>query len=168
MNSNNFKWFGQFLATLGVVISLTLVAFELKQARDVAMAQIYQERTAILIGSIVETMDVEAFTSAREKMHAEKPLSWVERASMHDDLFVSLLFADNSHYQYTLGLIPEEEWLVVQEGINRMAKAIAEDNELLARWNEIYSFGFRASFAQILEAEIAGVASKSKTPRPKD
>lgn len=165
MNSNKYKWLGQLLATLGVVISLSLVAFELKQGREVAMAQIYQERTAIVSNQILETMGIEAFQQARNNRFAKRPLSELEQWLLDDDQLLSLLYFDNTHYQYTLGLIPEEEWLVVLDAVKNEARHIVDDGHLLAGWEES-KFGFRASFADIVSAEIAGYKNSRKTPAP--
>lgn len=41
------RWIGQMFAAAGVILSLSLVAYEMKLARDLAMADLYQQRTAL-------------------------------------------------------------------------------------------------------------------------
>lgn len=67
-----------------------------------------------------------------------------------------------THYQYTIGLIPEEEWDVVLGAVKVEARNIVHDGHLLNNWRES-KFGFRASFANIISAEIADYTAKSKT-----
>jgi hypothetical protein len=153
----SYQFFSQMGAAFAVVASLALVAYELKLNREVAMAQIYQERTAIISDRIIGTMGIEAFQQALIK----QSVSEAEQRLLDDDQLVSLLFIDNTHYQYTLGLIPEEEWAVVLAGLKREVRHIVDDGHLLKRWNE-NRLGFRASFADIIAAEIEDYTAKSK------
>ena len=157
MKLPSYQFVAQMGAAFAVVASLALVAYELKLNRELAMAQIYQERTAILIDHIIGTMGIEAFQQALSK----QSVSEAEQRLLDDDLQALLLFDDNTHYQYTLGLIPEEEWAVVLEATKDRARDIVDDGHLLEYWNET-NFGFRASFAAIITAEIEDYTAKSK------
>jgi len=152
-----YQFFAQMGAAFAVVASLALVAYELKLNREVAMAQIYQDRTAMISDHIIGTMGIEAFQQALSK----QSVSEAEQRLLDDDQLVSLLFVDNTHYQYTLGLIPDEEWTVVLAGLKREVRYIVDDGHLLKRWTE-NNFGFRASFADIIAAEIEDYTAKSK------
>ena len=161
MKLPSYKFVAQMGAAFAVVASLALVAYELKLNRDVAMAQIYQERTGIISDQIVGTMGIEAYQQARISKRNKQSVSEIEQGLIIDSLLLELLFFDNTHYQYTLGLIPEEEWIVVLGELKRAARNIV-DKGLLDGWNES-QFGFRASFADIISAEIADYTAKSKT-----
>ena len=162
MRLPSYQFVAQMGAAFAVVASLALVAYELKLSREVAMAQIYQERTAIISDQIVSTMGIEAYQQARNNRIMKQSVSDAEQRLLDDDQLLLLLFFDNTHYQYTLGLIPEEEWNVVLGAVKVEARNIVDDGHLLNNWNES-KFGFRASFADIISAEIADYTAKSKT-----
>ena len=44
MAQSRFQWLAQMFAALGVIISLLLLAYEMKQARDLAEADLYIQR----------------------------------------------------------------------------------------------------------------------------
>jgi hypothetical protein len=161
MKLPSYQFVAQMGAAFAVVASLALVAYELKLNRELAMAQIYQERTAIISDHLIGIMGIEAFQQAQIKRKMKQSVSEAEQSLLDDDLLLSLLFDDNTHYQYTLGLIPEEEWAVVLEATKDRARDIVDDGHLLEYWNET-NFGFRASFAAIITAEIEDYTAKSK------
>jgi hypothetical protein len=161
MKLPSYQFFAQMGAAFAVVASLALVAYELKLNREVAMAQIYQERTAILSDHIRGTMGIEAFQQALTSRKLKQPVSETEQRLLDDDQHVLLLFFDNTHYQYTLGLIPDEEWAVVLDALKAEARYLVDEGHLLNHWNET-KFGFRASFADIITAEIKDYTAKSK------
>jgi len=161
MKLPSYQFVAQMGAAFAVVASLALVVYELKLNRELAMAQIYQERTAILIDHIRGTMGIEAFQQALTSKMMKQSVGKTEQRLLDDDLQALLLFFDNTHYQYTLGLVPEEEWAVVLDATKERARDIVDDGHLLEYWNET-NFGFRASFAAIITAEIEDYTAKSK------
>ena len=111
---------------------MALVAYELKLNRELAMAQIYQERTAIISDHLIGTMGIEAFQQAAIKRKMKQSVSEAEQSLLDDDLLLSLLFDDNTHYQYTLGLIPEEEWAVV---LDATKDGLETSSTMVICWN---------------------------------
>jgi hypothetical protein len=105
------QWLGQMGAALGVIISLCLVAYEMKQARDLAMAELYLERSALL-------SDLSRALYTPEMLHAaliqaekrEEDLTFTQATVLQEHLFRTAIYFENQHYLYASGLVTEEEW----------------------------------------------------------
>ncbi len=105
----------QLLAQLGaafaVVASLGLVAYELKQGRDVAIAEltlsVYQAETQ----QFLSVLDAEAYRSGAYKIEVSgEELSWDEKKNI-DRVFMGYNGITVSKYQlWKLGLLSDGEW----------------------------------------------------------
>ena len=49
MNSKTLNNWMQFLASIGVILSLIFIGVQIQQSREIAIADIYQQRTALLL-----------------------------------------------------------------------------------------------------------------------
>jgi len=101
----------QLVASVGVILSLIFVGLEIQQSREIAMADIYQQRAAMVIDVQLGTLlwdDIHA--AMRKSIHGE-PLS--EEEDIQLGLFQLPWFSywENNHYQYQIGLLSEEQWL---------------------------------------------------------
>jgi hypothetical protein len=99
-------------AALGVIISLCLVAYELNQSRQLAMAELYLDRSALLSEWVSATYTAEMWNSAiTQGIENAQALSFSEVRTllMHD--IQRFVYFENQHYLYQNELISEEEWL---------------------------------------------------------
>jgi hypothetical protein len=107
----NYQVLVQMLGAIGVTASLLFVGFELKQSRDIAIADIYQQRTIMWIDYEANQFSPEQFESAFNRIQVGD-----FELSAFDVLVLDVLNSglltihENSHFQYQLGLVTEEEW----------------------------------------------------------
>lgn len=123
MKRPTYQWLGQMLATLGVIISLLLVAYELKQSRDIAIADLtmrvmQSEKQERILG----VLDVHAYNKAVMKVDRgefdqitdweQRNLARIELARMHN--------FDMAHMLWEMGLIEDEDWLFKRQDIQNL------------------------------------------------
>ncbi len=117
-------WF-QLVGLFSVVGSLIFVGLQMKQAHQIALADIWQTRTAALTEASMSMASNELFISALLKWTTGRieditPTEdqvgyWVANAVM--------MFFENSLYQYTLGFLPDEHWQRVRANIKSMLQS---------------------------------------------
>jgi len=121
MKLPSYQFFAQMAAAFAVVVSLGFVAYELKLARDVAKAEVYQQRTAMDQNYRLHMLDAEATRKAVRKLrNGEEALSEDEIADLLYEADTAIMSAENVFYQYQLGLLDEEEWKVWRRNMNWM------------------------------------------------
>ena len=142
-------------AVLGVILSLSMVAYEMKLSREVAMAALFQESN----GQVQETRRAllipELYLVAIKKKGAGEKLTFEER-SMHLNSFaIFMLNIDSKYYQYELGLIPEDEW---RSALKSVRDAMGDPY-----FDEFWDEGsvFRRRFVREIEALRAEAAAES-------
>lgn len=106
------KWkdIAEFIAILAIVGSLIFVGLELRQARQIAVADIYQQRTAMLIDVHSIRLTSELLYRVVEKDMAQEELSTLERRFLNGSHIPLFSYWENNHFQYQMGLMPEEQW----------------------------------------------------------
>ena len=140
------------LASVGVVLSLIFVGVQIQQSRQIATADIYQQRTALLLQSFYSAVPVETEFSAWMKDGAGEALSPEERYAISNRYAARIAYWENNHLQYQIGLLPEEQWEASRNSIRGQA-----DRQLFLDTWEQERFQLRRSFAEevdrILEDE---------------
>ena len=137
MPERNWKDFAELVGMAAIVASLIFVGYQLKQDRDIAIAEAFQARAFASAehvralaanenaarGIIRARYSIDpdeslpaGFTS--EEL-AELPAIELFAASLH--LLSDILIWDNSHFQYTHGFLPESHWQrvrgTIEEGL---------------------------------------------------
>ena len=140
------------LANVGVVLSLIFVAVQIQQSRQIAVADIYQRRTAVLLQSVYSAVPAETEFRAWMKDSAGEPLTAEERYALTNRYAARIAYWENNHLQYQIGLLPEEQW----EASKNSIRGQAERQVFLDTW-ERERFQLRRSFVdevdRILEQE---------------
>ena len=113
----NYKWIGQMFAALGVIISLCLVAYEMKLARDIALAELsisLHERSGDRELAFIETSEL---VSARIKFFSglEDELTPRERVAFNAALSHGLYNLESAFLLDQMGLLPRAEWQAKRE-----------------------------------------------------
>ncbi len=121
MKSRKLEDWLQIVGLFSVVGSMVFVGFQLKQDREIALSQIWQDRTATVVASITgiasNEMALSAFAKAGSgRLDEIKPVE--EQAALWE-VIGSLVLWESSHYQHTLGFLPEEHWERIQQDIKR-------------------------------------------------
>lgn len=128
-------------AALGVIFSLGLVAYEMKQARDVAMADLYQQRADMSQERFLAYFDGTEYFKAMDLYADGKKLSFRQESMLLIAYQVSFSSLDSKHYQWELGLVPDEEWIKERSGIT----SELQESELARKaWDN--GAGYRQSF----------------------
>jgi hypothetical protein len=70
MGSKNYQWLTQMFAALGVITSLSLVAYEMKQSRDVALAELNTAQLEAFALRFEAGLGSETFLSMWSKQYA--------------------------------------------------------------------------------------------------
>ena len=140
------------LANVGVVLSLIFVGVQIQQSRQIAVADIYQQRTALLLQSFYSAVPAETEFRAWMKDSAGEPLTAEERYALTNRYAARIAYLENNHLQYQIGLLPEEQW----EASKNSIRGQAERQVFLDTW-ERERFQLRRSFVdevdRILEQE---------------
>lgn len=139
------------LGALGVSASLVFVGFELKQSRDIAIADIFQQRTAMWIDLKMSEYSAEQYESVFNKFAIENVEFSDFEISLIEVMFeVRLTWYENLHFQNQLGMITEEEWNVVKLAISEEFSAPCR-----AIWWESDKDFWRESFSSDVDILIA-------------
>lgn len=123
MKQPTYQWLGQMLATLGVIMSLLLVAYELKQSRDIAVADLtmrvmQSEKQERILG----VLDVDAYNQAVKKADRgeyEQITPWEQRNLSRIDLARMHNF-DMAHMLWEMGLLEHEDWLFIRQDVQNL------------------------------------------------
>ena len=124
----------EIVGLISVVLSLVFVGIQLLLDRRIAEAEIYSDRAESIKEDIRALMANEVFIESRAELWASgfRPDSWspeleefvTEQNYSHE--FLQVIFHrdnlqyihwDNLFYQYSQGLLSEEIWMSVREGI---------------------------------------------------
>ncbi|MEP5567912.1 MAG: hypothetical protein ABJN62_08765 [Halioglobus sp.] len=153
MKTPIYQWIGQMLAAGGVILSLALVAYELKQSRDIAIAEVYQARSAIWVDYAVSLYSPEQYESAVVKLDdPSQTLTAFDNEVMDNVASVTFTYFENLHFQYQQGLITEEEWISTKENI------VGEfEYRCIYQWWQEYGNAFRESFVREINEVTQGM-----------
>ena len=134
------------LANVGVVLSLIFVGVQIQQSRQIAVADIYQQRTALLLQSFYSAVPAETEFRAWMKDSAGEPLTAEERYALTNRYAARIAYWENNHLQYQIGLLPEEQW----EASKNSIRGHAERQVFRDTW-ERERFQLRSSFADEID-----------------
>jgi hypothetical protein len=107
------QWISQLMAALVVAVSLGLVAYELKQSRDIAATELTLSTQARDAEQSLFLVRPEIYASAREKLlDGAEPseLTTEEHFAYWTIVDVRRQIFDSIHLLYTKGLVVEGEW----------------------------------------------------------
>jgi hypothetical protein len=112
MKLPTYQWFGQVLAATGVIISISLLAYEMKLSRDIASADIYQQRVAMDISMLLNRQPTELVYEVYGKLSRGEELN-KEETALHVDVVEGWITSkENVFFQHQLGLLDDKEWIV--------------------------------------------------------
>jgi hypothetical protein len=146
----------QIVGLFGVIASLVFVGLQLNQSHEIALAQIYQERTASLLDWQLAHAANDLALSAESKakngsIDSIEPIELLAQAYMVGG---AITLWGNSHYQYVLGYLPEEHWARVRVDIrNRLADPLWGPR--IQSFKHFMRASFRASVEEIERALAA-------------
>jgi len=139
----------QITGLFGVIASLLFVGLEMQQSRQIAIADIYQQRTAMLIETHSIFLSAEPFYDARNRFSAGEELTDIDQSLLWNSWNPMMAYWENNHFQFQLGLMPEEQWIASRNSMRGRA-----NNPYFLEWWEDQRSSWRESFAQAVDAVI--------------
>jgi hypothetical protein len=125
MKLPTYQFAAQIVAAFTVVVSLGFVAYELKQARDVATAELTISVIAMESEITHAVLDAESYNSGIYKFEVSgEELTHMEKRDRERVAFLNLLGSDAKHLLWSSGLLTDGEWEF-------------ERAEILRQWNSL-------------------------------
>lgn len=151
MNSSKINDWLQIVGLFGVIASLVFVGLQMRQDREIALSEAYQDRTAISLSLDYDFRNNPALISAFAKVrnHGWSGISAEEQSLLSSFHGSTMEIYENLHYQYVHGFIDDEHWnkseayirtFLLSESPRPLTMAVIEDGRV------------RASFASYLLA----------------
>ena len=140
----------QILGFAGLIASLVFVGLELRQSREIAIADVYQQRAAMLIDVHSITLTSELLYDVYNKANSGEPLNSGDQILMATGLTPIFTYWENNHFQYEMGLLSEEQWLSSR---NAMSAVLQRPDVQL--WWQTERSEMRKTFADIVDELLA-------------
>ena len=141
----------QLLGMLGVTASLLFVGFEIKQSRDIATAELYlaQAELEMEAGSLLYSPEM--LRPVVDKMYSGEKLSPGEQRLLIEYTETWMGMVDTTHFQYQLGLVPDEVWAARREQIRALLEVPCY-SEYFGGWGGRVRASFVADIADLIAA----------------
>lgn len=146
MTRSDWKDVAEFVGIIAIVASLIFVGLELKQGHDIARADVHLQRAALAMAANQSVNDP-AVQAVITKVIAGDSLTVGERLVADGVFERTLIFYENNHYQYQLGMVPEELWLASKRSLTSDLVTSQEFREFWERDRD----NWRRSFAVIID-----------------
>jgi hypothetical protein len=146
MNNAEWKNIAELVGIAAIVASLIFVAFEMRQARDIASSEAYQARTDIERANILDSLAIPAFQSGYAKLYAgeDEALTPEELIVLEWSFGSRVSIWENDHFQYINGYLSDEHW---SKTFDNMVCEFGHPllRELITAWE------WRDSFEEVIE-----------------
>jgi hypothetical protein len=150
MDANKLSRWLQILGLAGLIASLLFVGLELRQSREIAIADIYQQRAALVIQVQTSMFSPEQHREAYDAQAVDEPLTASEKNLLQFAQNPWFSYWENNHFQYQVGLLSEEQWIASRNSMrHRMQEPIYRE------WWETERLEWRESFAQTVDEVVA-------------
>lgn len=150
MENNSVSDWLQLLGFGGLIASLVFVGLELRQSREIAIADVYQQRAAMLIDVHSITLSSELLYDMYNRLQAGEPLNAGDQILLSTALTPIFTYWENNHFQYEMGLLSEEQWLSSRNAL----KAMVQKPEVRAWW-QTERKEMRKTFTDVVDAVMA-------------
>jgi len=140
----------QILGFGGLIASLIFVGLELRQSREIAIADVYQQRAAMLIDVHSITLTSELLYDAYNRASAGEQMTAGDKILMATGLTPIFTYWENNHFQYEMGLLSEEQWLSSRNAL----KAVVQRPDVRLWW-QTERGEMRKSFADVVDEVMA-------------
>ncbi len=144
----------QALGFIGVIVSLLFVAYELKQARDIATAEMYLATAQLDFEATSLMLTPQMVRPIIDKVASGEALLPSERAILHDFADTWMTISDSTHFQYQMGLVTKEVWEAERAQIRDLLKI-----ECFSERTQYWGDRNRTSFVDGIAVLIAAAPS---------
>ena len=142
MNTEQLQNWLQIVGLTGVIVSLMFVGFEIQQSRQIAIADVYQQRTGLLMQASISMYSPEQYNEAHAKRESGVELDSRDKRIVDIARSVWMAYFENNHFQNQLGLLPDEHWQSARNGLRGILQS-----ESVREWWETNRDLHRVSFA---------------------
>lgn len=151
MAGTSWKEIAEIVGVTAIVASLVFVGIELRQARQIAVADIYQQRTAMVIDIHAARIASEPLTESLNKLAAGEELTEWETSLVNTEHYLFFTYWENVHFQYVYGLMPEEQW----QASRRSMKNYLRNKPGAAEYWQSIKFVMRDSYVDAVDEVIS-------------
>ena len=112
MKPIDWKDIAELVGITAIVASLIFVGLQMKQSHEIALADIYQARTTMVVEWGNDLASNRLALSAFIKQDAGRidEIEPLELRAVFFKNYGDLMMLENSHYQFSLGFLPQEHW----------------------------------------------------------
>ncbi len=144
------------LGVVAIVASLIFVGLELQQSREIAVADIHQQKAAMAIQVQQGLLAPEEYSDALNKLHQGESLNSREKGLLQFAQSPWFQYWENTFFQYQMGLLSESAWLASRNTIrDRLRRPLYQE------WWEIERSFWRAEFAQEVDTILAEIRGEN-------
>ena len=147
----NWRNIAELIGITAVVISLLLVAMELRQTQSAISAAAHSDRTLRNFEILRFAVDHD-YDEIRQLQQSDASLSTKQQQVLNVYFQMSLRHFEDLHYQHSIGTISDETWKANREGL---LLTLASD-EFRLNWGNTRRF-YRPSFVAVVE-ELATIS----------
>lgn len=155
MNNETVSNWLQIMGFAGLIASLVFVGLELRQSREIAIADVYQQRAAMLIDVHTISLTSELLFNAYNKAMTGEPLTAGDQILMSTGLTPLFTYWENNHFQYQVGLLSEEHWIA---SLHAMSAVLVRPD--VQAWWKTERLEMRESFATVVDDLIEHPAAR--------
>jgi hypothetical protein len=142
MTREKLKDWLELIGIIAIVASLVFVGLELRQSRQIAIADIYQQRAALVIEVQNTSLVADRWGDAFSKMAANESLTADEEGILKFGNNPWFSYWENNHFQYEIGLLTEEQWLASYNSMrSRIRRPLYQEwwRENRDQWRESFA-----------------------------
>jgi len=156
MDSRKMHDWLQVIGVFGVMLSLVFVGVEIRQSREIAIADVFQQKSALAVQVQQGFVSPELYSAAVRKMLSGELLSPIEKGLLQFGQSPWFQYWENVHFQYEIGLLSKAAW---QGSRNTMRNRLS--NPIYQEWWESDRLNWRESFTKEVDTVLLEVrASK--------
>ncbi len=157
MDTKKLNDWMQILTSVGVILSLIFVGLQIQQSREIAIADIYQQPTAILIQQLGFSMPPEVVHESWRKARAGEDLSPEDDSAINVTIAARIAYWENNHFQFQMGLMSAEQW---NASLNAMRWSFQTYPETVEIWRRDRLLA-RKSFAEAVDALLDEIQTEN-------
>ena len=154
MKSSQFREWLEVVGVFGVIASLVFLGMELRQSQKIAIADAYQQRSALLLQVQTTQYSPEQLSQVVHKELTGQSLSAFEEHILTYGWYPWFTYWENVHYQYELGMVTEEQWQSSRNTMRFMTD-LPHFESWWARERERLRATFAAEMDEVLKEEQA-------------
>ena len=157
MQKTHWKDIVEVVGIAAIVASLIFVGFEMRQTRQLAMADAYQKRTELEMQLSLMTVEPDKLKSARAKAQSGQLFSAEEIADYEGYWNAQVMYWENVHYQWENGLLERDHWEAQLASI-RLQFDQPASRLYWTNWRHVWREPFREVIDRLISEAETGAA----------